>query len=54
MEKAEKVEYKIDMDSKIKTFHANMIKLYVERVSDIDVEEYDDGDETLIDSSRGA
>lgn len=65
MEKVGKVDYKIDMEEKIKTFHANMLKLYVERVSDfdvlgisgeavVDIEDDNDGDETLVDSPREA
>lgn len=65
MEKEGKVDYKIDMCGKLKTFHANMLKLYVERESDIDIlgiagvavvdiEDDDDGNETLVDSPREA
>lgn len=65
VEKEGKVDYKIDMCGKLKTFHANMLKLYVERESDIDIlgiagvavvdiEDDDDGNETLVDSPREA
>lgn len=65
VEKVGKVDYTIDMCGKLKTFHANMLKLYVERESDIDIlgiagvavvdiEDEDDGNETLVDSPREA
>lgn len=65
VEKVEKVDYKIDMCGKLKTFHANMLKLHVKRESDIDIlgiagvavvdiEDKDDGNETLVDSPREA
>lgn len=37
VEKVGKVDFKIDMGGKLKTFHANMLQLYVERESDIDI-----------------
>lgn len=60
VEKIGKIDYKIDMDGKLKAFHANMLKLYVKRDSDIDnlgiagvanvdIEDGDDGNETLVD-----
>lgn len=63
VEKVGKVDYKIDMGGKLKTFHANMLKLYVERDSDVDIlgiagvavvdiKDDDDGNETLVDSPR--
>lgn len=60
VEKVGKVDYKIDIGGKLKTFYANRLKLYVERESDIDITgvavvdiEYDDdGNETLVDSPR--
>lgn len=65
VEKVGKVDYKIDMGGKLKTFHANMLKLYVERESKIDIlgiagvaviniEDDDDDNETLVDSPREA
>lgn len=50
MERIGNVDYKIDLNGKIKTFHANMPKLYDERVEDDDVA---DG-EILRDSPRAA
>ena len=66
VEKLGKVDYRIDMDGKMKTFHANMLKLYVERqtdndilgivgvaVVDVDADDVAD-DEALIESPREA
>lgn len=59
--KVRKVYYKINVCWKIKTFHANMLKLYVKRDNNIDIGiageavveiEDDDGNETLTTRSK--
>lgn len=66
VEKLGKIDYRIDMEGKIKTFHANMLRLYVKReidndvlgiagvaVVDIDSDDVEDG-EVLVDSPKDA
>lgn len=65
VEKLGKVDYKINMNGKVRTFHANMLKLYFDRdncgvdagilgianVAMVDVQEDDEVDSCLLDLS---